>query len=60
MTKEPTEAQVWHARYMLAQAENEHLRCALEDIAKYEIDEGCTCSACRHSAIARAALEGKS
>ncbi len=35
------------------------LRAALREIAKYEPDEGCPCSACRHSAIARAALEGK-
>ena len=34
------------------------LRAALEEIAKYEIDEGCPCSACRHSALARASLEG--
>ncbi len=30
----------------------------LREIAKYEIEEGCPCNACRHSAIARAALEG--
>lgn len=29
---------------------------ALREIAKYEIEEGCTCNACRHSALARAAL----
>jgi len=39
--------------------EIERLRAALREIAKYEIDEGCPCSACEHSAIARAALEGK-
>ena len=32
---------------------------ALREIAKYEIEEGCSCNACQHSAIARAALEGK-
>lgn len=39
--------------------EIERLRAALREIAKYEVDEGCPCSACEHSAIARAALEGK-
>lgn len=36
--------------------EIERLRAALEEIAKYEIKEGCPCNACGHSAIARAAL----
>ena len=31
----------------------------LSEIAKYEIEEGCPCNACQHSALARAALEGK-
>lgn len=30
---------------------------ALREIAKYEIEEGCPCNACQHSALARAALE---
>lgn len=38
-------------------AYNERLRAALSEIAKYEIEEGCPCNACQHSAIARAALE---
>lgn len=42
-----------------AAAEIERLRAALREIAKYEPDEGCPCNACRHSAIARAALEEK-
>ena len=40
-------------------AENERLRAALREVAEYEIEEGCPCNACQHSAIARAALEGK-
>lgn len=32
---------------------------ALREISKYEIEEGCPCNACQHSAIARAVLEGK-
>jgi hypothetical protein len=39
-------------------AENEKLRAALSKISEYEIEEGCPCNACQHSAIARAALEG--
>lgn len=39
--------------------EIERLRAALREIASYEIEEGCPCSACQHSALARAALEGK-
>lgn len=39
--------------------ENERLRAALREVAEYEIEEGCPCNACQHSAIARAALEGK-
>ena len=38
------------------------LRAALREIAKYTLKDGCECSACEHSAIARAALcntEGK-
>lgn len=38
--------------------ENEKLRAALSKISEYEIEEGCPCNACQHSAIARAALEG--
>lgn len=38
-------------------AYNERLRAALSEIAKYEIEEGCPCNACQHSALARAALE---
>lgn len=40
-------------------AEVERLREALEKISEYEIEEGCPCNACQHSAIARAALEEK-
>lgn len=41
-------------------AEVERLRAALEKISEYEIEGGCPCNACQHSAIARAALEEKS
>lgn len=40
-------------------AENEKLRAALSKISEYEIEEGCPCNACQHSAIARAALKGE-
>ena len=35
----------------------EQLEAALREIATYEIEDGCPCSACHHSALARAALE---
>lgn len=35
------------------------LRSALRKIAMYEIEDGCPCSACHLSALARVALEGK-
>ena len=40
-------------------AQNERLRAALREVAEYEIEEGCPCNACQHSAIARAALKGE-
>lgn len=46
------------AQSMAIQVETiEELREALREISKYEIDEGCPCNACQHSALARAALE---
>ena len=45
-------------RIAALEAENEKLRAALSKISEYEIEEGCPCNACQHSAIARAALEG--
>lgn len=39
--------------------DNERLRVVLEEVAEYEIEDGCPCSACQYSALARAALEGK-
>lgn len=39
--------------------EIDRLRAALREIAKYEIEEGCPCNACQHSALARAALEDR-
>ena len=33
------------------------LEAALQEISTYEIEDGCPCNACQHSAIARAALE---
>ena len=39
--------------------EIERLRTALEKVAQYTLKDGCECSACEHSAIARAALEGR-
>ena len=35
----------------------EQLEAALREIATYEIEDGCPCSACQHSALARAVLE---
>ena len=35
------------------------LREVLQDIAPYEVKEGCACNACKHSALARFALELK-
>ena len=35
----------------------EQLEAALQEISTYEIEDGCPCNACQHSAIARAALE---
>ena len=35
----------------------EQLEAALREISTYEIEDGCPCNACQHSAIARAALE---
>ena len=40
-------------------AEKEKMRAALSKISEYEIEEGCPCNACQHSAIARAALKGE-
>lgn len=42
-----------------SEAEIERLREALREVAEYEIEDGCPCSACQYSALARAALEGK-
>ena len=38
----------------------EQLEAALREIATYEIEDGCPCSACQHSALARAALAAPS
>ena len=40
-----------------AAARIEQLEAALQEISTYEIEDGCPCNACQHSAIARAALE---
>ena len=46
---------------MLAfKARIEQLEAALREIATYEIEDGCPCSACQHSALARAALAAPS
>ena len=44
-------------RYDRIDARIEKLEAALREIATYEIEDGCPCSACQHSALARAALK---
>ena len=44
-------------RFNDAAARIEQLEAALQEISTYEIEDGCPCNACQHSAIARAALE---
>lgn len=55
----PVAMQLARKTRLQLEQENVRMRLALKEIAKYEIDEGCPCSACRHSAIARAALGGR-
>ena len=53
------EGSVYGSAMVRAADEIARLRAALREIANYRIEEGCPCSACEHSAIARAALEDK-
>ena len=48
-----------HEPLLEAATEIARLRAALREIAKYEIEQGCPCNACEHSALASAALEGR-
>ena len=48
----PKNEREWWAADRIAQ-----LEAALREISTYEIEDGCPCNACQHSAIARAALE---
>jgi len=55
LDKQTERLRAWNAEIALNAREFAE---ALREIAKYEIEEGCPCNACQHSAIARAALEG--
>ena len=57
--KKDTEIQKLLTLLADARTESMRLRAALEQIAKSPVYDGCQCRECAHSAIARAALEGK-